>query len=333
MKINFDQAVRIFEQLPTSSQFATLHPYFVQTDSLREKAAEPIFFGTKEGNCIFYHSVLKVPIPGTKYFDLQSVYGYGGPVIVGDDENFVKRCIDAYQTWCLEEKAVAEFIRFHPMLENMKGYYGAVFKERSTVYMDLSRQDKPPYRTLTRRRLRQAEKLGVRCVQYTKPEEFQNVFVPMYEELMQFWKANREYFFPLSYYEQLIKWDKAWLLACEDSSGETLAAGIFLHCGEHVEYHLGASTPNGKNVGAMYALIDYAAHLGKSSGCTILFLGGGTTDEPDNSLLFFKTGFSPEIRSFYLGKTVHLTQVYEQWREEWVREKGRNPDKILFYRF
>lgn len=333
MLTDYEEAVRIFQRLPLECQYATLHPRFVEIDSLRYESAEPVFFTYQEDRKLFYHAGLKIPIEGTSYFDFQTAYGYGGPVFIDSDDAFMNKCTTFYYDWCSKEQVLAEFIRFHPMLNGTKYYYGDVFVERSTVYVDLAKPLGEEYRTLTKRRLRQAEKAGLRCSCHDDSIKFERFFIPLYEQLMREWQAGDEYFFSHEYYHQLIQWEKSWLLACENDSGEIMAAGIFLYCGNHLEYHLGASTEEGRKSGAMYALIDYAARLGKMEGCTILFLGGGTTNDVDNSLLFFKSGFSDQKRDFYIGCKIHLPIVYDVWRKDWIKKQGKEPDKLLFYRF
>lgn len=333
MLTDYEEAVRIFQRLPLECQYATLHPRFVEIDSLRYKVAAPVFFTYQEDGKLFYHAGLKIPIEGTSYFDFQTAYGYGGPVFIDSDDAFRNKCTTFYYDWCSKEQVVAEFIRFHPMMNGTKHYYGDVFKERSTVYVDLDNPLGEEYRTLTKRRLRQAENAGLRCSRYDNSSQFERFFVSLYEQLMREWQAGDEYFFSPEYYHQLIQWEKSWLIACGNDSGEIMAAGIFLYCGNQLEYHLGASTAEGRKCGAMYALIDYAASLGKTAGCTILFLGGGTTNDIDNSLLFFKSGFSFRKRDFYIGCAVHLPNVYNEWREKWIKNQGQEPAKKLFYRF
>lgn len=49
----------------------------------------------------------------------------------------------------------------------------------------------------------------------------------------------------------------------------------FLKDGNVMEYHLSATTPAGRNLGATNLLLDAAAHLGQEQGCSFLYLGGG----------------------------------------------------------
>ena len=332
MQISFEEAVRLFEMLPPQSRFSTLHPEFVKIDSLREKHAEPIFFGAQHSDYVYYHGAIKLPIQGTKFYDLQSPYGYGGPIVIGDTKNFVAEIDREHTRWCRTNQIIVEFIRFHPMLDNYEYYYGDIFDDRNTVFVDLTGDINTGYRELTNRRLRVAKKNGVEVAR-VQCDEFIDAFIPMYEALMRRLSAEQQYFFPVQYYRQLANWEKTILLICYSKEKEPLAAGIFCICGENIEYHLGASNEKGRSDGAMYALIDYAARLGKENGGKVLYLGGGTDRASDNSLLFFKSGFSQMARPYYIGSKVHLPEVYKMWRNDWRCINGHEPDKVLFYRF
>jgi lipid II:glycine glycyltransferase (peptidoglycan interpeptide bridge formation enzyme) len=113
---------------------------------------------------------------------------------------------------------------------------------------------------------------------------------------------------------------------------EIITAGVFLIGSGIMEYHLSASYDKGKETGSVYLLIHDAALRGKQLGCHTLHLGGGTNNNPDNPLLFFKSRFSPLRGSFKIGKKIHASQPYNHMKKEWRAKQGSESNRILFYR-
>jgi hypothetical protein len=75
-----------------------------------------------------------------------------------------------------------------------------------------------------------------------------------------------------------------------------------------------------------------AALLCQTNHCRRLFLGGGTDQEADNSLLRFKAGFSPNRAEFKIGKYVHLAEVYHLLQQQFPTAYAAHPNHVLFYR-
>ena len=139
MLIDFETAVSIFEKIPLASRLPSFHPSYLVADAAREcGATRPVFFLYQEAAHVFYFPFLLGPIPGTPFFDIQSPYGYGGPLLSSQDPEFLNRAYRAYRAWCAEQNVVAEFIRFHPLAENWQSYDGERLYNRETVWLDLA---------------------------------------------------------------------------------------------------------------------------------------------------------------------------------------------------
>ena len=73
-------------------------------------------------------------------YDIQGAYGYNGILTSSDDPAFITAFHEAFDAFCLDRRIVAEFTRFHPVLNNqllaspkMRMYFS-----RNTVKLDLS---------------------------------------------------------------------------------------------------------------------------------------------------------------------------------------------------
>ena len=61
----------------------------------------------------------------------------------------------------------------------------------------------------------------------------------------------------------------------------------------------------------------------KAHGCHYVHFGGGTSGDPENSLLHYKMNFSKTLSEFWIGKKVHNQDVYDKIIEQW---KTKYPD-------
>jgi hypothetical protein len=331
MQVDFDLACIVFNVLPKTIKAPQLDPEYVVFDTLRDKTLEPIFFVFQDNDNIFYCAVHKSMVEGTNYYDLQSPYGYGGPIATTQDKLFLDKAWDAYSEWCMDNQILVEFIRFHPILQNWNYYGGDILYNRETVWINLEQDDlMSEYRPRARTSIRKAIKSGLKITWYDG-EPFIDIFVPLYYQEMIELQAEEFYMFKKDYFEAIAKWDKAKFAVCSLDQ-QILAAAIFIFDGDVMEYHLSASNPEGKRLCATNLILHEAAFLGKNLGFKSLHLGGGTDSKPDNSLLFFKAGFSRNRSHFKIGRKVYRKEEYEQLKRDWQENRQINCDKVLFYR-
>lgn len=332
MQVDYNKAIQAFEGLREENRAPSLHPYYVIADSKRDQSLKPVFFVYEENKDIFYHGFHQAAIEGTDLFDIQSPYGYGGPIASSNDEVFLYRAWEAYLSWCAENNILVEFIRFHPLLDNWQFYGGETLADRETVALKLNDGDiLSTYSTRAKTAVRKAIKSGL-SVEWWDKNNFLTVFPKLYNDTMKELKADDFYFFPQEYYQEMTAWNQARLAVCKLAE-QVVAAAVFLVESYYMEYHLSASAPLGKNLGATNLLLHEAALLGQRLGCQLLHLGGGTDSKPDNSLLFFKSGFSKHRLAFKIGKHIHQTVDYNTLKTKWQENRGKTANRVLFYRF
>ena len=119
----------------------TLHPAYVVADATRNSALEPAFFCYESQGERWVHGVHLTDVPGTRWRDASSPYGYGGPVASTTDRSFVQAAWNAYCAVMLEGRVVVEYVRFHPVLGNDQWYGGNVVDNRQVVIVDLRTAD------------------------------------------------------------------------------------------------------------------------------------------------------------------------------------------------
>ena len=104
--------------------------------------------------------------------DIESVYGYSGPIASSAEPSFLFRAWRWFDDWCRDQHIVSEFIRFHPLLETRRFAHPSmtVDADRHTVLVPLDgsedtlmRQAAPEHRN----RLKKARSAGLRFVDVT----------------------------------------------------------------------------------------------------------------------------------------------------------------------
>ena len=332
MLADFNTALKVFHLLPDEQKSPYLHPYYVITDALRDRDLEPVFFIYKDGGEIFYYAFHMGKISGTHFYDIQSPYAYGGPLSSTRDASFLFRAWHAYISWCRVNNIMAEFVRFHPRLENWRNYPGEIQDMRETVWIDLQQEDLfSSYSNRVRTAIRKAQKNEL-LVEWVNTEHSYRIFNDLYTRAMDCLQADHFYYFPWSYFQNLREGQQSYLAICRKHE-EVLAAALFLKEAHIMEYHLSASNLNGKKYSASNLLLNQAAIMAREIGCRVLHLGGGTDNQADNPLLFFKSGFSPKRAFFRIGKIVHAPEQYMKMQENWQDTYGQCNEKTLFYRF
>jgi len=329
-EIDCAKAQAIFDFLPADRKLFTLSPRYVQGDAARDASLEPLFVRYAEQDAFWLHGVHLGRAEPLRGYDLQSPYGYGGPVSNSDDAGFWSRAWSHYGRWCVERGVVAEFIRLHPLAAAWQRYGGLMVPDRPTVAIALEAADlRAQYAVRCRTAVRKAEAHGL-AVGEAPPRQIVEQFAQLYRQGMAALGATDFYRFDDRYFAAFSGMDNVHLLVCKQGE-RWLAAGLFLQDGRTLEYHLSVTTQEGRKLAATNLLLDHAAAFGRERGLKTLFLGGGTDGRPDNPLLFFKSGFSGWRMPFRIGYAIHQPDVYDALKRDY-QAQGLATGRVLFYR-
>ena len=305
-------------------------------------------FTYKEHDAVWAYSFLLQALPvdyrdiaGNEARDIETPYGYGGPVTNTEDEAFIGRANDAFQEWCLGVGVIAEFVRFHPVLcnQNARSPYITPIPNRLTVSLSLS-QDKSILSAFdgnARNMVKRFKREGATIEETEFAEDFEQ-FVEIYKHTMRRVSADDFYYFDLGHFDRLrrLTLGPAKLYVVK-RDGKIAAGAIFLMGSDILHYHLSATDSDNNVAGATNALIAKAAEQGRQHGFKRLHFGGGQSNLPNDRLLKFKRRMSTDEHSFWIGKYVHDEKVYSDLCGRW---RDQNPDsvaefgnRILCYRF
>lgn len=278
-----------------------------------------------------------------EYFDIQSVYGYTGPLVSTRDQEFLASAHSTFHEYCKSENIIAEFTRFHPLLANYEVEpTDQVLPDRDTVVVDLlsGYEDiwTKHYSGNARNMIRKAQKLDYRCEFAMSPSHEQiKRFAALYAMNMTKVAASAYYFFSEQFFFDTFSClnENVVLINVLDSQNVTVASTLLLRRKPYLHYHLSARLPEIDNSVNSY-LIDSIVRYGTENGYERLHLGGGRTGAPDDSLLKFKRNFSKTIARFYIGKKVNNMSAYytvvERWAKKYPEKSAINKNVLLKYR-
>lgn len=273
-----------------------------------------------------------------KYYDMETPYGYGGPILSGEIEPLaIKNFYLELSEYCKKNNIITQFYRFHPILCNIRDLKGQIEYRRikQTVYMDLSSEERIVQNmdSSRRRQIHKGEENGI----YIIHDEGKNLdeFYNIYFETMKFKQADDFYFFDREYFEYLgevLSDNIEYFYAMY--KGECIASIMILYNKEYMHYHLGGTYTKYRDLAPTNLLFYYAALWGNRKGIKLFHLGGGLYD--NDSLFRFKKQFNRKgIVDFYIGRNIFDKDKYEHLlsvRSQMDDEFDVNNSRMIQYR-
>ncbi len=304
----------------------------------RDVGAEPrafLFEGARGTRVLYPFLLRKIPacLSESPLFACESAYGYGGPLTEAPDPADLAMADEAICNWARSNGVVAEFVRFHPLLDTHRWLRQDMLVEdnRPTVTVPLD----APWEELflrfspaKRRNIRKADKTGVIV---SSGEDFDG-FWRLYEATMRRLAAVRFYHFPGEHrarLERLVR-SSGFLLEAR-ISGRLVGAAIFLRSAGFLHFHLGGSDAAFLGAAPNDRLMAEAIRLGLETGARAIHLGGGATTSVDDTLLRFKKGFSPTLTVFRTGKRIHQQTLHDRLLRRWQEASGVSSPLFLGY--
>lgn len=328
--VSLEVAQSLFESLPPEMQWPTLSPAYVAADVMRDDQSTPVFLVSREGAGFLMHAVHETRVPSLDVSDWQSAYGYGGPIAHHLEGAALTRAWAKFDATAMERKIVAEFVRFHPGAENHRFYTGSVRDDRSVVVIDLTIPDLlASYSGRSRTAIRKADRTGLQVVCESTDCALDR-FPDFYRHCMREIGAEGFYLFPDLYFDRLLHLPEARVLSVVNGD-ERLSMGLFFFGTKRAEYHLSGTLQSARQSGSTNLLIHSAAKLAQSAGCLTLYLGGGTSAQPDDPLLRFKESFAAPSLTFRIGHRIFDSVAYADLRRSFP-ELAAKSKRILFYR-
>jgi len=333
--------------LPADRRDVYFQPDYVQAyvDSAEVEACCAVY---KSDPAILMYPFLKSRIaqdedsPNTEMLqDIQSAYGYGGPLVnaEGEDPQFLQQAWNMFSDWCVKEQIVTEFVRFHPLLDNVRWapQFMKTFEDRMTIPIMLASYEAELLNTSFyrghRQMLNKAGRMGFSFHVLPVGDEL-SWFVPLYEKTQEFLQAGSETDFGMEYFKALTDGlgEDAWLGVVKQAD-EITAATLVLEGPVSLHSHLMGYRRDIKTAGMTNLLYHGIATEGANRGKAILHMGGGLSASEEDPLFRFKKSLSPERAFFWLGTHCHNLDRYEELGREWENNNGPRPRNYFqFYR-
>lgn len=330
------QAVGLFDLYHTAS--------YHQLSELDTGRVALGYFYQAGGHSLF-HPFLIAPVPahldtGSHLYDIESCYGYSGPLCTTSDRQILEQLWAPFKAWARAHGIVAEMTRYHPLLQTQQyaPSHTQLFFNRNTLYSDLTASEEKiwaSYPATQRNQIRQAQRHGL-TLRLGTARDIIPSFVPVYEKTMQHLAATERYFFNHSYFSYLAdNFAGQAELYLVEKGPDILAAALFLK-GSHIyHYHLSGSLPEFRQYRPNNLLLYEATRRAKRLGYTKMHLGGGRTTATDDPLYKFKASFNTCPVEWHIGETIHDPIAYEKISQDWLKQSGmtkRPSPLLLFYR-
>jgi lipid II:glycine glycyltransferase (peptidoglycan interpeptide bridge formation enzyme) len=167
------------------------------------------------------------------------------------------------------------------------------------------------FNSLTRRYIKKCIKNGLAVNFYPKPSAGQlRKFWQLYTQTMEKHRAAEKYFFGYEFIKQHFP-RNGFLVNCCDKEQRLAACAIFLFDDNKniLTYHLGSTNYDFK-ISPLRFLIYKTIIFGQQHGFKVVNLGGG--QQPDDSLMTFKKGFSRSTEKFVIGKIILNKPIYDK---------------------
>lgn len=329
-------------RLPFSQQDVYFTPEYYSLYQNYGDGEALCFVYEKDGEIVLYPflrnpiKVLGYKLP-KEYYDIQGAYGYNGIVVSSNSTELIESFWFDFNQWCLDTDVVAEFSRFHPLLNNhiLASPQMKTFFSRHTVTLDLTNEDIWMHQISSKNRnmIRKAEKEGVTIIESDDYETFRKLYNGTMSDL----HADDFYFFPSEYYNEYKQTFKDKSLLCfAIYEGKVIAGSMFMFSADYAHYHLSARDRNYSRYAANNLILWYGIQKAKERGCKWFHFGGGTTGDENDTLLKFKREFSKTVGEFWIGKRVHNNSVYnsiiDQWKKNFPIQWAENNNRLLGYR-
>lgn len=247
-----------------------------------------------------------------KYFDMETPYGYGGPLTNGnlskeEQEDF----INELKSFCKENSIVSIFFRFHPVLKNYEELKNVIdFRYmHDTIYIDTKNEEviNNNLDSKNRNMIRKAIKNNVTVI--NKPIFEYKEFISIYNQTMKSLEANDYYYFDDKYFEALKEMKDNCYISYAYINEKPIAASIILFNNKYMHYHLSGTIKEFRNIPATNLILFESAKLAVEKGIEKFHLGGGITQ--DDSLFGFKKQFNKNDRlQFYIGRCIFDKEAY-----------------------
>jgi len=276
-------------------------------------------------------------IPRSFQFDWASLYGFGGPISNATDHQVLVSLglefESALRRHAIDNGIVAEFCALHPLMASQQRsiLFGHTLKRiKDVVAIDLTMFTEADYARRVRRGIASAKDEGV--VVTREGRDMVPLFSALYTISMHRKNAPKRFHFPIEYFAahfELPGIDTDIFLA--KIKGTAHRALMVIGYDKTAYAHFLGSTNEHRHTGIDEMLYHEAAQSLRERGYELFHLGGGRTNDPNDSLLAFKSGFSSLRFPVSRYERVYQPSEYDLLVERWRKEGGGHVASSTFF--
>ena len=271
------------------------------------------------------------------YYDFESPYGYSGILcsesISSDD---VKIFNSSLIKLCEKENIVAGFLRSN-IDQIFIDDFGFTF-DRDIIILSLDQDYNDIWTNSFHSKLRNVIRKGLKknlVFEFVQELSSKNIddFKKIYFETMSRVNAKNYYFFSDLFFKKLLKKNSKniKLARVKNNSGVLLASAFFLEDKDDVYYFLSGSTILADNSVVPFLLSETIKYYANKKNR--LILGGGLSNNENDSLYKFKKKFSKTSTKFYISKKIFNHKIYNLLIRQYDQNSSNNNDNnLLRYR-
>ena len=308
----------IWDNLVQKCDFADFYHTYDYHHTAKTTGEEPILIHYSENNRTIVLPLLFRNIKYSLYKDATSVYGYPGPITKNITSDFDYGLFQKELHRLLrEQNIISVFSRlnaFIPHQENRLHGLGRTETLGRVVYIDLNEKLDEQWKLYNRRLRTYINKSRtIYTIKEANVHADLDSFIELYYENMRRVNANKDYFFDKKYFLDLINssdFETEVLLAISRKTGEVAGGAMFTKKNTIVQYHLSGTSERFLDLNPIKLLIDEMRIRGTQENYSFFNLGGGVGSKED-SLFYFKSGFSKYTLPFKVWKYIVNPNIYE----------------------
>lgn len=247
---------------------------------------------------------------GFLFYDVTTPFGYGGPLlkVKGDGYKLAANFLAGFSEYCQAEKIVAEFIRFHPLMNNAEFFKDeldliSVYETYTLPLLNTNFQNNPFQQKHTSEYT--VKKLG------TVKHMF-DFLVLYYSTIRMNEDTDSYHFFTDDYFESLVSSLGPNLhLFGAYKNNKLLAACYLLTKGDVIYHHLSGRADGEKVPEAENVLRRRIAEWGAENNFLYYHLGGKQIGDYNQNVTDSTSRFTHTISTYFISRLVHDQEVYK----------------------
>lgn len=306
---------RILDMLQISDIYYTSQ-YFLSALKLDPGEALLFYYKDDDGEVAYPFIKRKINDEDTPYFDVTTPFGYGGPILktVESSVNLAANFRKAFVEYCKNEKIIAEYIRFHPLIENAQFFNGHL--KLSPIYETFSIKLKDYFASIKNTPLPHYESEKDTDLVVKKLGTVRHMFeflVLYYSAARRREEADSYYFFTNDYFETLISSMGPNLhLFGAYHDNKLVSACYILAMGDTIYFHLEGSLSEADSENTMRTLLLKIAEWGEENYYAYFHLGGDFQGDTNRERKVKRRIANSKPAIFYIGQQVHDQQTYNK---------------------